>query len=337
MKKRSRNLVLGLVALVAVSGGAIIWSVNTPAPIAQTKVVFHLDSDFGSSLIRVAAAEGIFTKHGINATLTDYPDGATAMNMMVSSPASEIAFAASSGIAFLATVPQTKDIRIVSQLANNEDNYYWVVKKGKGNGTVEGLKGLRLGYPAVSGYRAFEEFSLQDHGIARNQVTLVPMPADEFPAAMANGTIDAHPSRILLTAKTLKAVNGAAYELHDVGAYDFFEVLSVSKSTATRHSAAISAVLSALIDAQTFSYSNPVEARTDIAKSLGLTLAEVPKNILDTFNIRLSNGLLRQLTKNRTLLANDSGTPESTYFNKAQNMLAPEMLQAVDPLVVHLG
>jgi ABC-type nitrate/sulfonate/bicarbonate transport system substrate-binding protein len=337
VKQQLRTIFIASGAVIAAVAGAITWSITSAPPIAQTAVTFHLDSDFGSSLIRVAAAEGIFAKHGVKATLTDYPDGATAMKEMVSSPKTEIALASSSGTAFEATLPQTQSIRIVSQLANNDDNYYWVVKKGKGNGTVEGLKGLRLGYPDVSGYRTFEEFSLQDHGIARNQVTLVPMPADKFASAMAAGTIDAHPSRILLTAKTLTAVNGAAYALHDVGAYNFFEVLSVSKSTAAIHSKIISAVLAALVDAQTISYSNPIGARSDIAKSLGITLAEVPKNIFDTVNIRLSNGLLRQLLKNRALLASDAGLAESKYFNSAQELLAPKMLQAVDPLVVHLG
>jgi hypothetical protein len=78
-------------------------------------------------------------------------------------------------------------------------------------------------------------------------------------------------------------------------------------------------------------------ARAHIAESLAITVAEVPKNILDTANIRLSIGLFRQLTKVRKLLANDAGISESEYFENATELFHPDFLQEIDPLVVHLG
>jgi ABC-type nitrate/sulfonate/bicarbonate transport system substrate-binding protein len=269
--------------------------------------------------------------------LTDYPDGVSALEVLLQSPASDVALATSSGFAFSSLLPVTKSIKIISQLANNEDNYYWMVKKGKGDGTVEGLKGLKLGYPAISGYRAFEEFSLQDHGLKKTDVKLMPMNASDFAAAMASGTIDAHPSRILLTQRTLTALKNQAYEIHDVGAYDWFNLLSATPHTIAKHPTVLKAVLAALLEAQTFSYDNPDLARADVAKSLKIAVAEVPKNLNDSLNIRLSNGMLRQLTKNRHLLAADSELPASAYFNKAQEVVDARLLTAIAPLVVHLG
>jgi ABC-type nitrate/sulfonate/bicarbonate transport system substrate-binding protein len=320
-----------------VAGSFTVWSTSNSATPPQTQVVFHLDSDFGSSLIRIAKAEGIFTNHGIDAKLTDYPTGADALDAMLKSPNSEIALASSAGVPFVALRPTTRSLKIITQLANNEDNFYWVVKKGLGNGTVKGLKGLRIGFPAVSGMRAFVEFSLQDHGVSKNDVTLVPMEPDDYAAAMKAGKIDAHPSRVLITEKTFAALAGNAYELHDVGALNFFEVLAASDQTIATHPKALAAVLSALLEAQTFSYNNVDIARAHIAESLAITVAEVPKNILDTANIRLSIGLFRQLTKVRKLLANDAGISESEYFENATELFHPDFLQEIDPLVVHLG
>jgi ABC-type nitrate/sulfonate/bicarbonate transport system substrate-binding protein len=336
-KTRIKALIASAATLLAIAVGAIVTLEVMPEPSPLTKVAFHLDEDFGSSLVKVAQAQDIFAKHGVEAVITEFPDGASALMAMMQSPDTELAMASSSGFSFEAYTPLNKSIKIISQLANNEDNYYWLVREGKGDGTVRGLKGLKLGYPEVSGYRAFLEFSLKDHGIDKSEVTLVPMEAGSFASAMADGTIDAHPSRILLTEKTLAAVKGKATELHDVGAYNWFNVLSTRTNTLASHEVVLSKVLSALLEAQEFSYTNSDIARQIIGKSLKVDASRVPKNITDTLSIRLSNGLLGQLKKNRALLAEISSLPISSYFDKPQDVIDSRPLEAVFPLVVHLG
>lgn len=336
MNKKIRSLIVAASAAVVLGVGSLIWFQSTETEVAQTKVDFHMDSDFGSSLIRVAKAEGIFTKHGIDAQLSDYADGPSAINAMVTSPSSEIALATSSGGSFVAFAPTNKDIKIISQLANNEDNYYWVVKEGKGNGTVAGLKGLKLGYPSISGYRTFLQLSLQDHGLTSADVELVPVEAAGFAAAMVSGKIDAHPSRVLVTELTVDALGGAAYELHDIGAYDWHNVLSTTNQTIKRHPEVLKAILDALIETQSVSYVKAEQARVEVAKSLKVDVSKVPENVISSSNVRLSNGLLRQLTINRGFISVDQVLPESAYFTDPRELIDAGPLLSSNPLVVHI-
>lgn len=336
MKKQSVFLLTAATATVAIAAGFVVWTNSQSSPVTQARVAFHLDSDFGSALIRVAEAEGTFAKYGIDAELTDYVDGPAAIDAMVESPESEIALATSSAGSFVSYVPTNKSIKIISQLANNEDNYYWVVKEGKGNGKVLGLRGLKLGYPQISGYRTFLQLSLEDHGLNNDDVKLIPLPASEFADAMASGKIDAHPSRILLTEKTLAAVDGKAYELHDVGAYDWFNVLSTRVKTIEEQPEILSAILRALLETQSSSYLDPEAARAEVAKSLKISVDEVPKRVIDSSNIRLSNGMLRQMTTNRRLLAVDLGISESEFFESAKELIDSSALESVNPVVVHI-
>lgn len=336
MKKQTRTLSI-LVGVVVVAVAAVFaWVSFEPKQVAQTKVTFRLDSDFGSSLIRVAAADGTFTKYGIEAELEDYLDGPAAIQEMLDSPKSDIVLATTSGGAVSYFAPQKKGIKIVSQLANNEDNYYWVVKKDMGDGTVPGLKGLRLGYPDISGYRTFLQLSLEDHGLSNGEVTLVPMDVSEFASAMATGEIDAHPSRILLSELTFAALSGDAYELHDVGAYDWFSVLSTRTQTIEEHPQVLRAILEALLEAQSNSYRDLDGARAEVASSLMIPIQKVPEKVIDATSIRLSNGLLRELTINRRLLSIDLGMPESDFYEDPKEIIDSSLLLAISPEVVHL-
>lgn len=336
MSKRIRSTFVALGLVSAVILGITVWFQSNPAQVVQTKVSFHLDSDFGSSLIRIAAARGIFTKYGIDAELEDFDDGRAAIDAMLASPDSEIALATSAGHSFVSQVPANKNLRVLSQLANNEDNFYWVVKKGKGDGTVPGLKGLRLGFPEISGARNFLQLSLSDHGLGESDVTLVPLKESQFAQAMADDLIDAHPSRVLITDRTFESLNGNAYELHDVGAYDWFNVLSTTTEVIEGNPEVLKAIFRALFEAQSVSFLQPEIARQEIADSLKIEVSRVPENVISFSNIRLSNGFISQLSVNRRNLSRDQGLPESSYFADPREIIAVGPLSSVNDLVVHL-
>ena len=62
MNKRLITLIIAGGAALALAIGSFAWFQSTETEVPQTRVDFHMDSDFGSSLIRIAKAEGIFTK-----------------------------------------------------------------------------------------------------------------------------------------------------------------------------------------------------------------------------------------------------------------------------------
>lgn len=336
MITRARLMWGAVVVLFAIAIGSVVWSQTASEVPEQTTVTFHLDSDFGSSLIRVAAANGSFKKFGIDAEIIDHPNGLESIRELLATPTGEIALATSSGGSFVSFLPTNRNIKIISQLANDEDSYYWLVSQEIEVGSVLDLKGLRIGYPEISGYRTFLQLSLEDHGLSEDDVTLVPLDSSQFPAAMADGLIDAHPSRALLTEQTLSAVNGLAYELHDIGAYDWFNVLSSTDRTIRFHPEVLEAVLNVLQDTQVDSYESPAEAREIVAESLGLDLSAVPEDVMNSSNVRLSNGLLRQLEVNRRLLTVDLGLSTGAFFSDPREFINAEPLLTANPMVVHI-
>jgi ABC-type nitrate/sulfonate/bicarbonate transport system substrate-binding protein len=332
--RRTALLVTALATTVAI--GSFVWVAAPMTQSARTPVSLELVDDFGTSLARVAFAEGIFAKNQLDVTVEDFPEGQAAISALGLKQDSENAFALTSEYATITFTPVIPSIAIISQTSNNDDNFHWITRGGLGIRTVEGLKGKRIGLPLTTGMRVFALSSLSDHHLSAKDVVLVPMDSKNLGEQLTLGNVDAIPSRYPLTSSILRLNAGKAAVLHDKGAYDWFGVVTAKRALLSKRPEIAKSLLKSLAEAAQFAYANPQKARQDVANGLKMDLADVPDDLVTTISLRISSGLLRQLVKDRAQLVSQNGNSPLDYFSDPRGIIDPKVLSSMNPLLVHL-
>lgn len=289
-----------------------------------------------ASLNRIAVQSGIYAKNGIDVQISSFELGTEAFDAFESAPEGELALAVVSDVVAVQKASEHKDFKIFTETAQSDNNYNWVIAKEPGRFKVSDLKGLRIGIAPVDAVTIFGLESLDDYGISASDVTLVPMSVARMPSALAQGEIDAYPSRKPVLPEDLSAVPGGAFLVDDKGAYDWHAVMLAHSSSITSQGAEIERVLQALIETEAFVLANPEQSVTLLAQSLGVPESQIDPNFMDYLGVRLSTSLTRSMLTDRTLLSRLDNIPPQSFFNFPRDLINSSLLSTVDPYAVHL-
>lgn len=283
----------------------------------------------------VADAQGYYKKHGLAATLTSFTipvNGAEAM-LAGTENVSELV-----QLPFLNFVKNGADIIVVANTCTSRNIY--LVTKSKINKPSD-LVGAKIGFPFSTGQQYAFIAYLQHVGIPANKVTMVNVQNENLVAAMSAGSIDGFLGIQPQVSQTLSDVQGTHIIENPpaTSAYVSPEYLVLERSWAQSNRKTVEAILSALIDANSFIKAHKAQTAAIMAPVMGLPASKVetlmgpnPTGDDDDFSITLDQTTVSDSLKGVATWMMSAGLLKS--MPDIAHLIDPSFLQAVDPSLV---
>jgi NitT/TauT family transport system substrate-binding protein len=257
--------------LAAISGACVALLITGSAQAAD-KVRLAINLSPISALPLIAQQRGLFTKHGLDVSITNFTTGRQALETVIGGGA-DIATAAESPVT--AAVFAGQKVQLLARMEYSELKTVVVVPGAK---QLSDLKGKRIGYTAGTGSEVYTHELLKKAGLAKSDVTLVNLRPQDMIAAAASGSIDAYNIWEPFVANGRKALGAKAVILAPKNVYsETFNVVVTEAYAAQNHTVAV-AFLRALLEAERWLTANRSEAIALVGKSVNLKpeeLAEV--------------------------------------------------------------
>jgi NitT/TauT family transport system substrate-binding protein len=237
----------------------------TPKP-AAAPVAVRLAINLSpiSALPLIAKNKGLFQKHGLDLTLANFSSGRQALETVLGGGA-DAATAAESPVTAAAFAQQK-----IALLARLEHSELKTLVSVPGVTRPSELKGKRLGYTAGTGSEVYTHELLKRSGLGKADVTLVNLRPQDMVAAAAAGSIDAYNIWEPHVANGKKALGARARVLETKQIYTETFNLVVTEEYARQQPKVATALLRALIEAETWLKANREEAITLVARLVGM-------------------------------------------------------------------
>ena len=204
----------GKVATIAAIAAVIASISSNPATAGLMKA--HLAQNLypGSGIVIVAQTKGMFEKHGLDITVSNFTNGLQCLNTVVGGGA-DIATTAEAPTTAAAMAHQP-----IAFLARMEySDLKTVVSSTSGIKTKADLKGKKIAFTAGTGSEVYTATLLKDAGLTSKDVTLVNLRPQEMLPALSAGSIDAMDTWEPYIANAKKALGDMAIEIDTKGVY----------------------------------------------------------------------------------------------------------------------
>jgi len=309
-------------------GAAFAIALVSASATAQ-KVQMFVGTDYPFSAAYVAAAKGLFAKHGVDATVNTFNTGADAVLAMRSAKA---------GYVLAGDLPSVRtwavgDVVGIAPLTWDDSSL--AVLAAPQITKAADLKGKRISTPMGSTGEIFFLNYLRQNGIGRKDVDLINLTPGDMPVALARGDIVAFLWNTPTTSAGLKAAKGSHFLTNGSKGFGVNRVMfNAARATAENNPDQVVAVFRALLDAQQFIKSNPDEAHAIVAKALGTTPERVREQIkVFNFDMTLDKAFLDDMTS-KIEIAREIGIVNAPINWKTQWMT--KFAKAVDPKLVQV-
>jgi len=218
-----------------------------------------------SGIVLVAEQQGLFAKHGLTITVSNFTNGKQCLDTVVGGGAdiattaeapTTAAMMADQPIAFLARMEYSDDKTLVATAAKID--------------TIADLKGKRIGFTPGTGSEIYTTTLLQRAHLAPTDVTLVNLRPQDMVAALAAGSIDAYDTWEPYISNGIKVLGAKVKPLDTKGVYSETFNIVVTQDYLHAHPKLIEAFLASMIEAETWIKANQEAAITVIAKTVGM-------------------------------------------------------------------
>ena len=306
---RSGVLALAMAALLAVAYAWVARSSQPSSrPLEQVTIAATLYA--GSCPIFAAQDNGYFVEEGVQALVQPHTSGKSAVDAILQGQAH---LSTSADIPIMFAAMKKQPIAIVATIFASEKDYVFVARKDRGITAPNSLQGKRIGITlGTSGHFVLDAF-LNRQRLSVNDVTVIDLKPEELAAALAKGDIDAA-STWEPYASVMRAQLGANSTVFFAeGIYDATYHISGTRDYVSSHGKTIQKVLRALVKGGRFCQSEPVAARSIVARMMKLDEATL-KDLWPAyqFNASLDQSLLlaledetRWAMKNKLTTGND--------------------------------
>ena len=244
-----------------------------------------------SALALIAREKGFFAKHGLNMEFMDFPSGKRALNEGLF--AGKVDVVTSSDLPVAMAALSNKEFSLLATTFNADNINRVIARRDAGITTAAQLQGKRVATQKSSAVHYFLHLFLLENMLGETDLKLSFMKAEQLPAALAEGRIDAFSMRepYISEAKALLGENATIFAAP--GIYSQVDIAVANPTLLNERPAAVSAILKALLEAETFVASSPVEAMAITAEALGAPPADI-KQIWPTLklHLRLEQALL---------------------------------------------
>jgi len=223
----------------------------------------------GSSLVYIADALGMFKEHGLDVTVTDFPDGVKASDDLLKK---RVDVAVAADFIFVTRSFQRNDLRIFGSIFRG-DTFEIIARKDHGITEPTHLKGRRIGLTRGTVLDFFMETFLSLHGITEGSVRLVNLNPSQISEAISSGTVDAvyawepHAKKI----RDNLGPNVVTWPGQSGQSYQF--VLMAKEEFINKRPIAVERLLKALLEAEKYCAEHTTDAQNLIASRRGYDLA----------------------------------------------------------------
>ncbi|MDE5440647.1 ABC transporter substrate-binding protein [Bradyrhizobium sp. CSA207] len=286
-----------------------------------------------SGLAIVAKSKGIFEKHGLEITVSNFTSGKQCLDTVIGGGA-DIATTAEAPVT--ASAMANQPIAFVAGMEYSD--LKTVVAAKAGIKTRADLRGKRIAFTAGTGSEVYTATLLKSAGLTAKDVTLVNLRPQEMLPALAAGSIDAFDTWEPHISNAKKALGEAAGELDTKGTYSETFNIVVMRPYLDANPALVEKFIGALIDAEIWMKAHPDEAIAVVADAAGMKRDELSAIWSEyVYRVRLDDRLIEILRTHAAWRLESGNHPPGATMPDFRNIIAAEPLKKLDPARVTLS
>lgn len=280
-----------------------------------------------SGLTIIAKANGIFAKHGLDISVSNFTSGKQCLDTVLGGGA-DIATTAEAPVTAAAMSQQP--IAFVAGMEYSD--LKTMTAAAAGIKSRQDLRGKRIAFTAGTGSEVYTAVLLKSAGLTPKDVTLVNLRPQEMVPAMAAKSIDAFDTWEPHIANAKKALGESAVPLDTKGLYSETFNIVVTRSYLASNGALVGKFLAALLEAETWLKQHPDDAITTIASSVGMKREDLAPIWSDyVFKVRLDDKLIETLKTHAAWRLESGNHPPGATMPDFSKVLAVEPLKALAP------
>ncbi|HLY28841.1 MAG TPA: ABC transporter substrate-binding protein [Aggregatilineales bacterium] len=264
---------VSLLATILLMGGVALSACSSVAPAPQptpSPIRIGVSPWVGFAPLYIARDKGFFAKEGVAVDVVNFDTYDEANTTL-----------ASRGIEGNVTVLSDTVAQAAAKVAVQD---VWVFDESQGDDVLVGndsikspsdLKGKRVAFSYGTFGQVFVLTALAKYGLSRSDVTVVNLPGENVPDALASGKIDAGHTWDPFLGQALK--NGAHTVLTSKDTPGIIvDVLVFRTDVTTNRANDVKAVVRALLNADEYWKQNPDEGNKIVAKAMGVAPGDIP-------------------------------------------------------------
>ncbi len=333
MMKRNQILVLIVTVIILIGGG--VWylqSVQQPPP--KTLIDIRIDPGQGvpSTLLLIAKEQGYFAQHGLNVTFI----GSQAANL-----ATQNLLDHKNDFGYIneysLSEPQlyNKKLRVIGTLSESDTNSI-VGRKDRGIFQIPDLEGKKIGVTKGNIPEYFLDRFFVLNGLSLRNTTVTYFLPAELVDAIVNGDIDAAVSFEPYVYQMRQKLGGNAIVWPaNLGQHAHFSLVS-NEITVKGHPEIVEAVLSSVLEAETYVNSHPEEAKRVAQKQTKFDDQYMEQDWQNHhFSVGLSQSLITSM-EDETRWRVRRNLTDATDIPDFSKYISPDILYRLKPSAVTL-
>ncbi|MBV8746713.1 MAG: ABC transporter substrate-binding protein [Xanthobacteraceae bacterium] len=279
---------MGLASKIAML--VVFWAMSAGAALAQQKITIGGTPNSGPATAMVAATEGIFQKHGLDATYT-------LITINPSIPPALLAGSLQIGIptptTFLQAVDGGLDLVVIAGVANNskENPLQIVVRRDSPIKEPKDLAGKKFGVPGLNAVlHVMTRHWLVQQGVDPKSVNFVEAVFPVHGDMLRSGQIDAVITVDPFATTILSRGDGVLFAnlMSSFPSGNPNQMYVTTRDYATKHTSVVTAFRAAIDDAAAFIAANPDKTRQDIGNVLKLPPPAIANLILPMVDTKVT-------------------------------------------------
>ena len=188
--KMNKKLIFAIIAaLIVLLGTAYVLWLRTPKDYSGKveSITIGMDPTAVNSLIYIADDQNYFTSNGLKVIIKNYTSGLAAVNGMLKD---EVEIATAAEFVVVGQALQKESIRALASI-DKFLHIYLVGRRDRGIGSIQDLKGKRIGVTLKTAAEFYLGRFLDLHGMNIRQITLVNLTPPQSVDALVKGDVDA--------------------------------------------------------------------------------------------------------------------------------------------------
>ncbi|MDA8124626.1 MAG: NrtA/SsuA/CpmA family ABC transporter substrate-binding protein [Deltaproteobacteria bacterium] len=335
---RKRRILAGIaIAALALTAGAYFFVAGGPdrKPAGPPeRVTLACTTITDTALAVVAQVQGYAREEGLEVTIRRHPYGKLALQEVLEGKA-DFATVAETPVMF--AILKGQKIAIVATIQSTNRVNAIVARRDRGIDRVADLRGRKIAVTLGTTMDYFLDALLSTQGISRKEVSLVDLPAEEIPAALARGDVDAgslaHPYNVV--AEKSLAGRGITFQSRDI--YTAIYNIVATQAFIGQNPGKVVKLLRALTRAEAFVSRYPAAAQKIVADFCGLELPLVRDGWAgNNFGVTLDQSLLLELENEARWAIRNRLTGGATKLPNYLDFIYLEGLTSVKPKAVNI-
>jgi len=335
----SRMKLLVIRMTIAVTALAVCACLSACDPPAEKpagppeKVTFAVSATTDSVLAQVAQAKGFLRREGLEVTVRPHPYGKPALEDLLAGKA-DFATVAETPVMF--AIMKGAKISVVATIETSSKGNAIIARKDRGILSLADLKGRKVAVTRGTTSDYFLDAVLAVNGIARHEVTVVDLNAEQLPEALAKGEIDAVSAFSPYTILAQEQLGKSGIAFHDKEIYTWTFNVVATRDFIRKHPDRVAKMLRALVRAEAFARDNAAEAQKIVIGFSGIDPAIVRDVWADTrFVVSLDQTLVIAL-EDESRGAMKHGLTEAKTVPNYLDYIYFDGLKAVRPEAVRI-